>query len=185
MIEKYVEQIQNWNPQAFVHIYDEFFKKIYDFAFFKVGNKEDAEDITSETFIKAYNNINSFDLKKWTKFSSWLYTISNNLIIDLYKRNSNHWEYNRVEERIDEKVNIADQADINFKIDQIKSFLNTLDPSHKEIFALRTWNDMSYEEIASIVGKSKENCKQIYHRVLQKIAEKFWYFILFILISSL
>jgi RNA polymerase sigma factor (sigma-70 family) len=61
------------------------------------------------------------------------------------------------------------------KLNQILNFLDKLGPEKKEIFLLRIWNEMSYEEIAHIIEKNPNTCKVTFHRTLQTVIQKFGY----------
>jgi RNA polymerase sigma-70 factor (ECF subfamily) len=69
----------------FSELYETYFDKIYKFVFLKTYDKELAQDITSETFLKALDKINTFKNNKESSFNAWIYRIAYNLIIDDYK----------------------------------------------------------------------------------------------------
>ncbi|NCO32140.1 sigma-70 family RNA polymerase sigma factor [bacterium] len=68
-------------------MYDKYVDKIYNFVYYKTTNKEVAEDIVSDVFISALNNINSFRIQEGSSVKSWLYKIAYNKIIDFYRTN--------------------------------------------------------------------------------------------------
>ncbi len=178
-----VKSIQQGKTENFVQIYEKYVKKIFDFIFFKVGNKQDAEDLTSDTFLKTFDKIKTFDNKKNIQFSSWLYSIARNTTIDFFRQNRTDYpEYTRLEDQsveIDMLQGIQDRD----KLNQILQFLDTLGNEKKEIFLLRVWNEMSYDEIAHIIGKTPNTCKVTFHRTLQTVIQKYgymWLLILFI-----
>ena len=95
-----VKSIQQGKTKNFVQIYEKYVKNIFDFIFFKVGNKQDAEDLTSDTFLKAFDKIKTFDNKKNIQFSSWLYSIARNTTIDFFRQNRTDYpEYTRLEDQ--------------------------------------------------------------------------------------
>lgn len=163
-----VKSIQSWKRDNFVLLYDKYIKKIYDFVFFKVWNKSEAEDLTSEIFLKAYEWVDRFDLTRESTFSSWIYKIANNLVIDYYRMKKDVvsdelvWEMPQFNDILWDIQN-------RDKIKEVLDYLDTLDPLQKEIFIMRIWNDMSYIEIAQVVGKSVDNCKQIFSRTMKKV----------------
>jgi len=59
-----VKSIQQGKTDNFIQLYEKYVKKIFDFIFFKVGNKQDTEDLTSDTFLKAFDKIKSFNTTK-------------------------------------------------------------------------------------------------------------------------
>src|SRR3989344_2286637 len=78
-----LQQAQNGDSLAFAEVYDHFSGRIYKFIYFRVGHKEVAEDILSDTFVKAWQKINQINSP--AALSGWLYQIAKNNIIDYYR----------------------------------------------------------------------------------------------------
>jgi len=134
----------------------------------KVSEREIAEDISSEVWMKILKNTTKFLKKDGASFKSWIYTIANNAVIDYYRTKK-------------EKVDIEEIGEVGFhndfgknlddkeKLAQVQEFLEKLKPLEKEVVILRVWDDLSYREIGEITGKTEANCKQIFKRTLEKI----------------
>lgn len=84
LIRKRIKQIKKGDQDAFAEIVELFKDKIYQLVYRMIGNSHEAEDIAQEAFIRAYININSFDVNR--KFSTWLYRIATNLTIDRIRK---------------------------------------------------------------------------------------------------
>jgi len=119
-------------------------------------NKEDTEDILQEVFIKTYQNLNSFD--KDLKFSSWIYRIAHNEVIDNYrKKQARPQEITYDSETI--LNNIISEFDINREVDQkylqdnITRILNSLDIKYREVLVLKFLEEKEYKEISDIIKK--------------------------------
>ena len=97
------------DPEAYAKLYDLYVKRIYRFVFFKVSSEVEAEDITSDVFLKAWNYLNAN--KEVKSFSGLLYRMARNAVIDLYRAKSNSTE-----------VTMAEGSDYG---DQGKWFLDT------------------------------------------------------------
>ena len=167
-----VIQCQSGNLWVFSELYDRYIDKIYKFVYIKTSNQEIAEDITSDVFYKAMNSIHSFDIKEWSSFKSWIYTIANNKVIDFYRTQKTTLD---IEECFDLSIknDFADDVDNKDKLDKIVEFLDTLKPDQKEIIMLRIWEDLSYKEISQITWKTLDNCKKIVSRWLKTIQANF------------
>lgn len=153
---------------AFGMLYDRYIKRIYNFVFYKTYNKEIAEDITSQTFFKALNNIQSVDPER--SFSSWLYKIAQNTVIDHYRKDRPTQDIDDVWDISDETDFVHDiETDLQFK--KVKKHLDQLSLVERDIIIMRVWQDMSYKEIAEVVGKTEANCKMIYSRSIKKLRE--------------
>ena len=86
-IEELVRNAQKGDQESFGKLYEHFYDKIFRYVSFKSGKGMDAEDITGEVFFKMLNSIDSFKWKGYP-FSSWLYRIAHNLVVDHYRRSS-------------------------------------------------------------------------------------------------
>ena len=74
---------------AFEKIYDLYVDKIFKYIYFKVGNLADAEDLTSKVFLKAFEKIKHYEIRK-SPFSSWLFRVAHNIVVDLYREKSKY-----------------------------------------------------------------------------------------------
>ena len=79
-IEGLVSRVQNGEREVFALLYQEYFERIYRYVYLRVGQIEQAEDLTQEVFLKALNSISSYQYKG-ALFGSWLFRIAHNLII--------------------------------------------------------------------------------------------------------
>lgn len=170
------------DTKAFGELYDAHIKKIYNFVYFKTRHKETAEDLTSETFFKALNKIKTVDPAQ--SFSSWLYRIAQNTVID-------HFRAKRPTGNIDDVFDLDDETDIVGELDtkadvrELTKNLKNLSSIERDIIIMRVWQDMSYKEIAEIVGKSEGSCKMMYFRTLEKLRQSMPLALLLILISKM
>lgn len=159
-----ITQCQKGDLERFGQLYDKYIKKIYDFIYYKTTHKETAEDLTSQTFFKAMDKIGGFDNSKGT-FSAWLYQIARNTVIDFYRTK-------RKEANIEDIWDLAGNDDLERDIDtkeklaKVEKYIAKLKSEQREIIIMRVWQDMSYQEIVAIKGKSEASCKMIFSRAM-------------------
>ncbi|NDK07943.1 sigma-70 family RNA polymerase sigma factor [Candidatus Gracilibacteria bacterium] len=163
---------QKGKLEHFTVIYDTYFDKIYKFVFLKTYDKELAQDITSETFLKALDKINTFKNNRESSFNAWIYRIAYNLIIDDYKVANRTINIDEVLERSYD-LDFAGDLDNKEKIKEVFRFFDTLNPKHKQILIMRIWDDLSFKEISELTGESVDNCKKIVSRTLSKITGEY------------
>jgi len=147
--------------------YDHFSPKIYRFLYYRTNEKEIAEDLTSLTFLKAVEKFHKFSPAKGT-FNSWIYRIAKNTLIDHYRTNKKTLNIEDIislstDENVPEKV----QNQLN--LEELQEALKNLNETQRDIVIMRVWDDLPYQEIAEIVGKSEANCKVIFSRAVQKL----------------
>ncbi len=167
----------NNDPEAFGQLYDFYVKRIYRFVYFKVRRSEDAEDITADVFLKAWNFLQ--EKKEVKSFSGLLYRIARNCVIDLYRRRANQPEVITIDENggEEEKREVGDQGIFYEKLDakleneNLLKVLKKLKQEYQEVITLKYIDELTIEEIAEIVGKSKLTVRVTIHRALKKIKE--------------
>lgn len=161
-----VRKCQAGDWSEFGELYDCYVKKIYGFIYFKTMHREDAEDLTGQTFLKAVEKIGSFDPD--TNFSAWLFTIARNCVID-------HFRVRRQEMGIedcwvlDSGEDIAKAAADREAIRRVRKYLERFTPAQREIILMRIWGGMSFGEIAAATGKSEGSVKMSFSRHIREI----------------
>ena len=153
----------------FGQLYDKYIKKIYDFIFYKTHHQETAEDLTSQTFFKALNKINNFDTNQGT-FSSWLYRIARNTVIDYYRSKKTDLNIEDAWDLSDDQ-DLEKDIDLKDKIKDIEKYLSNLKTEQREIIIMRVWQEMSYKEISEALNKSEASCKMMFSRTINKLRQ--------------
>ncbi|MEO6457927.1 MAG: sigma-70 family RNA polymerase sigma factor [Chloroflexia bacterium] len=159
---------------ALREVYDRSLEQIYKFVYFKVGNREDAEDIVSQVFMKAAN---SLDVTQQEHVRlAWLYQVARTTITDHW-RNYYKGPVTSLEE-MEEKAPIhfaADPIRLNGDIEEIEpaiakvqAVLQTLPDNYRRVLELRFLQGCSLKETAEAIGITEGNAKVIQHRALQK-----------------
>lgn len=165
--DEYMLRAAKGDRNAFGVVYDGFVKKIYDYAFFRTRDKQSAEDIVADTFTKALERISSFDPGKGTT-SSWLYRIARNTLVDEYRKKQ---KYASMPEAYDipDHVDLGSSLDTKEMLMRVQGALQKLSEKEREIIILRVWDELSYKEIAEIMGKSEASLKMATSRALKSL----------------
>ncbi|MDA3840084.1 MAG: RNA polymerase sigma factor [Patescibacteria group bacterium] len=171
-----LSRLKNDNKEAFVEAYDLYVDQIYRFVFFKVGNKEEAEDITSAVFLKTWNYIQETEKLVEKTLKALLYKIARTTIIDHYRKKSSqaNLSIDDVEngfDAIDESQNVEENFQIQNDIELVQLKLQELKDEYREIILMRYINEMSIDEIAELLGKSKGNVRVLTHRALKALSD--------------
>lgn len=162
-------KMNSFGQGKFLEFYDILGPKIYRHALFRTSSKESAEDITSETFLRAWQYL--IETKKPIRdFRAFIYKVANNLIVDHYRRQPKEpifLEYDELK-AIPKPEKIPD---ITYEKDMEKILraLNKLNPEQKNILIWRYVDDLSIKEITKIAGKSRANIYVIIHRALKNL----------------
>lgn len=174
-----IKHCQKGHLENFAGLYDLYSKAIYQFIYYKTHHRETAEDLTSLTFMKALDAIQSFDGEKGS-FKSWLYQIARNNVIDHYRSQK---ETQDLEDAWDirDKTDIERDADFLLKIEAVQDYMKKLKADQREVILLRLWNNYSFKEIADVMGKTEAACKMTFKRVIEKLRDDFAPFMILML----
>lgn len=162
--------------EEFLRAYDKYADGILRHAYFRIGNRELAEDLTQDTFFKVWNRIskNNENIKN---FKTFLYKVADNLIIDYYRKKP------RIPVSI-EKINPESAACNPNQVREAEKIINKsaiekslmeLDEKYREIIIYRYINDLTIKEICEITGKSANSVSVIIFRGLKLLKEKIQY----------
>lgn len=152
----------------FKQIYTEYVDHIYRFCYSLVNNQTEAEDITSETFLKGLEKIDTFEYRG-KSIKAWLFTIARNITYERYRKPRELNIPDGLETKISGK-NDKSNSDPQLQKD-IKESLEKLPEITKEIVILRIWESYKFGEIAKIVDKSEDAVKKQFYRALDKLKQ--------------
>lgn len=169
-------RLKQKDKEAFVKAYDIYFDDIYRFVFFKVNNKEVAEDITSSVFLKSWDHIQNKSLKDFKTLKSLFYKVARNLVIDHYRKASQQRDVGLETE--DQAMDIADETqdpakeiDLADDLGVVYEKMLELKDEYREVITLRYINELSIAEIAEILGKTRGNIRIMSYRALKSLRE--------------
>ncbi len=171
-----IKKAKKGNQSAFNFLLDHFWNLVYGFQLKRINNEYDAEDITIETFAKAFDKIETFD--EAYAFGTWLIAISKNIQIDK-SRKKNAAIYMNTTDTSDEQVRkIADQTPsredqliTEQNLAELLRYIKLLKPAYQEIINLRYFQEMSYNEISDHLEEPLSNVKVRLLRAKKLLAE--------------
>jgi RNA polymerase sigma-70 factor, ECF subfamily len=167
---KLVKKARKGDSQAFGKLYDKYIDKIYRFIFFKVNNSSEAEDITQQVFLKSWQNIKNYKPKKGAQFSSWLYRIARNSVIDHYRTSKNHTDIESIkEDEFIETPEFEEKIDRFEKINKVKKSLYILTEDEKDVVIMKFVEEFSNKEIGKVLDKNQGTIRVIQYRALKKL----------------
>ena len=149
------------NDKAFDELLSRYQGKILNYIFFIVRNQELAEDIFQETFVKAIVTMQQGRYTADGKFGAWITRIAHNLVIDSFRQERNENTISNDETEVD-LLNDADLCDDNIEMQMVndqtlldvRRLVDALPDNQREVVYMRYYQDLSFKEIAEIVGVS-------------------------------
>ena len=171
-IRKLVERGQKGDRTALEELYLIHFDRIYSYLHMTVGNRHDAEDLTTQTFLKMLEKIGTF---KWQSapFSAWLFRIAHNLAMDHF-RASRRWQ---PEEEVPEPEGAQESSAEDAALQSIGrrsmlELIENLSLEQQQVLMLKFLFNFSNGEAGTVLGKSEGAVKSLQHRALASLQKQ-------------
>ena len=171
-IRALVERAQNGDREALEELYLVHFDRIYSYLHMSVGNRHDAEDLTTQTFLKMLESIKRF---RWQSapFSAWLFRIAHNLAMDHF-RASRRWQpEEEVPEPHGEEEPSAEAAALQaIGRQSMLEMIENLSHEQQQVLTLKFVFNFPNAEVATILGKTEGAIKSLQHRALVSLQKQ-------------
>ena len=171
-----IQKAKNGKQEAFKFLLDYYWNEVFGFQMKRIRNEHDAEDITIETFAKAFGKIETFD-GNYT-FSTWLITISKNIQIDRTRKKNASIYYNTTDASNEIVQKIADHSPTpedklirDQNLAELLRYIKLLKPHYQDVINLRYFQEMSYNEISEKLEEPLNNVKVRLLRARKLLAE--------------
>lgn len=162
-----IERAIGGEAEAFGQLYDKYQSGIYRFIYLKVGLREEAEDLTHQVFLKSWQNISGYSFQGFP-FSSWLYSIARNQVIDYYRLKKDTIEIESIAE-IKIGGDLKNSLDNKIGIENVKKAVLELNSEQQDVIILRFIEDLSIKETALTLDKSESAVKLLQHRAVKNL----------------
>lgn len=175
-IKKIIEKATNGDQVAFTTLLDKYWNEVYGFMLKRTENENDAEDITIETFSKAFDKIANYNPE--FQFNTWLIAIAKNVHIDMLRKKKISLFVDITDEEDHQAYNVADTTPsaedkliTEQNLSRLLEYIKELKPHYQEVIQLRYFQEMSYQEIAEQLNEPLSNVKVKLLRAKKLLAE--------------
>jgi RNA polymerase sigma factor (sigma-70 family) len=156
-------------PRSFDEIYDEHVWRVYGFIAYRVGSREDAEDLTSQTFEKALRAWHRYDERRAPP-GAWLITIARNLVIDHFRGARAQAAHAPLHDVPDSAMPAGAGTEPDLGVSpELARALGRLEDREREVLALRFGADLTGQQIADVTGMTLANAQQVLSRTLRRL----------------
>ncbi len=170
--QHYINLVLSGNTNGFATLVDRYKDMVFTLAVKMLNNKEEAEEIAQDTFIKVYNSLNKF--KGESKFSTWVYKVTYNTCLDALKKKKKQNNASFIEDFSEHQTkaleSILDNIDEKERNQAIQECLEELPSEEAFLLTLYYFDDQSVEEIAKVINISTDNVKVKLFRTRKKLA---------------
>ncbi len=166
-----VRLAQDGDAEAFGRLYDRYLDVVFRFVYFRVNDRTLAEDITSETFLRALRRITSISYQG-RDIGAWFVTIARNLVLDHLKSARHRFEITTADTIESREPSPSTESVVlaSLQAERLMQAVATLGQEQRECIVLRFVQGMSVSETASIMGKNDGAIKALQHRAIRKLA---------------
>jgi RNA polymerase sigma-70 factor (ECF subfamily) len=162
-----VERSRHGDSDAFAELYHRYLTPVYRFIYWRVGGDvAAAEDLTSQVFLEALNNLAGY--RERGKFVAWLFTITRRRLVDVYRKP----ETASLEDIPESLLGVSDGLEKHEDMSRLKQLLAALDEEKRELLQLRFTADLSFADMAVVLRRSEAAVKMSLYRVLDGLREQ-------------
>ena len=171
--EKLIKDAIRGSSSAFGSLYDHYQPMIYRFVLVKTGSHEESEDITHQVFLSAWQKVRTYK-HRGHPFSSWLYQIARNQIVDFYRAKKSDFSIDAVDpEYFAAPASVSADLAAKLEIEKVRRAIEQLKPDYQDVIIMRFVEDISLRETAAIMGKTEGAVKLIQHRAVKELQKMF------------
>ena len=164
-----VKRAQQGDRAALEELYLLHFDRIYSYLHMSVGSRHDAEDLTTQTFVKMLEAIGRFQWRS-VPFSAWLFRIAHNLAMDHFRANRRWLPEEDIPEAMrGEETSAEEQALVSLGQTSMLELIDQLSPEQRQVLTLKFVFRFSNAESAAILGKTEGAVKSLQHRALASL----------------
>jgi RNA polymerase sigma-70 factor (ECF subfamily) len=166
-----VERAQSGEAEAFGSLYDQYSDTVYRYIYYRVGGRATAEDLTSETFLRALRRIGTFTWQG-RDFGAWLVTIARNLVADHFKSSRFRLEVTTGEMLDANEVERSPEDSVLESLSNaaLLEAVHRLNPQQQECVTLRFLQGLSVAETAHVMGKNEGAIKTLQYRAVRTLS---------------
>lgn len=153
----------------FLSFYDKYVDKIYRYIFFRVGSEFQAQDLTSEVFLRCWRRISNDSADKIKNPRAFLYQVARNLLVDFHRqKDKSLLSLDEIADKsiADKDDNLLDQTNQAIQFEQVKEALRSINDDYQEIIIWRYLDELEIAEIAEILNKSEGAVRVLISRAL-------------------
>ncbi|MFN3336109.1 MAG: RNA polymerase sigma factor [Thermomicrobium sp.] len=169
-----VEAAATGDAEAFATLYDRYVDRVYRHCYYRLGRRADAEDVTQETFLRAWRAIGRYRRTE-APFLAWLLTISDRLILSQQRSRRRVIVDEAVAERQSEFLDAEEEALGALASDAVRRALARLRPDRQQVLVLRFIDGLSLAEVAAALGRSESAVAVLQHRALADLRRELGY----------
>lgn len=167
---KLVHQAKSGDSEAFALLYDAYVERVYRYILFRVSEDETTEDLVSQVFLKAWQNLDRYKLGG-SPFIAWLYTIARNLVIDFYRAKKDNLPLDDARTLPSDRQSPPEEVEARFDLEAMRDGLQALTGDQQQVLILKYIAGLPNENIAKVMKKQEGTIRGLQMRALQTLSK--------------
>jgi len=165
-----IDEAKSGDPQAFAKLYDAYVERVSRYIFFRVSEELDMEDLVSQVFLKAWENLDRYKIGT-SPFIAWLYTIARNLVIDHYRTKKDVLPLEEAIALPSDMEMPDEEAQTRFDLQAMRDALQFLTSDQQQALILKYIAGLPNDSIAKIMNKQEGTVRGLQMRALQTLSK--------------
>jgi RNA polymerase sigma-70 factor (ECF subfamily) len=165
-----VHQAKSGDSEAFAQLYDAYVERVYRYILFRVSEAETTEDLVSQVFLKAWQNLERYKSGS-SPFIAWLYTIARNLVIDYYRAKKDMLPLEDARAMPSDMQSPHEEVETRFDLEAMRDGLQALTGDQQQVLILKYIAGLPNENIAKVMNKQEGTIRGLQMRALQTLSK--------------
>ncbi len=166
-----IERLNGNELENFAAFYANFAERIYHYIYFRITDEQKAEDLTSQVFLKAWENKDYYK-RTGAPFISWLYTIARNAVIDDYRTSKPTVAFEDGIRFESDQPTPAEECELHFETELLNAAMQSLTEEQHQVVTLKYMDGLTTEEIAARLGKRTGTIRALQMRALRTLSRQ-------------
>lgn len=159
---------REYNESALSSMYEEYYDKIARYAYMRIGNRAEAEDIAGEVFLRALKSLKSYK-ERGVPIQAWLFRIAHNLVTDYFRKMQRLKTVPIDDVEIEGGINPVMEAERNMELERVTKAMEQLTREQREVLGLRFFSGLSSREAGRVLNKSDGAVREMQRAAIEKL----------------
>jgi RNA polymerase sigma-70 factor (ECF subfamily) len=164
-----IKQAKSGNSEAFAKLYDAYLERVYRYIYFRVSDDALTEDLTSQVFLKAWENLDRYKIDS-SPYIAWLYTVARNLVIDHYRTKKESLPLDDITPLASEDQTPLEEVEVRFSLQAMRDSLQSLTDDQQQVLILKFIAGLPNVDIAKMMNKKEGAVRALQMRALQTLS---------------
>jgi RNA polymerase sigma-70 factor, ECF subfamily len=158
------------DPRQFRLLYERYAGRVFGYIYVRVQDRPTAEDLTAQVFLKALEHMDRYQPSG--SFAGWIFTIASNTTRSHFRRPTSQFRLDDSLDAMMDEFDLPQQVERGEELSRLAALVEKLDEERRELLRLRYASELTYAQIAEVVGKTEGSVKMTLHRLLHDLQAK-------------